>query len=146
MLPATDSNVDLYRSSTVETSSVPNGNETISNLLRTPKCFTTSHMHIYSILPMSRMNCRQKVPKWLSSDFIRFFSLTVETTFLETTTSYRTFWTQRLKHRCKPAWIRSVYTWVENIPFMAVRCRRPGTENVLVDFGSVCFDLYTIFS
>ena len=74
--------MDVYRSRSVETSSVPNGNETFSNLLRKRKCFTTSHMHIYSIPPMSRMNCRQKiVPKLLCSDFIRIFSLMVETTF-----------------------------------------------------------------
>ena len=66
----------------VETSSVPNGNEAFANLLRTRKCFTTSHIHIYSIPPMSRMNYRQnRVPKLLCYDFIRVFSLTVETTF-----------------------------------------------------------------
>ena len=35
---------------------------------------------------------------------------------------------------------------MENIQCTAVRCRGPGKENVLVDFGSECFDRYTIFS
>ena len=48
---------------------VPNGNKTFGNLLRTRKYFTNGHMHIYSIPPMSRMNCKQKiVPKLLCSD------------------------------------------------------------------------------
>ena len=60
----------------------PNGSKIFSNLLRTRKCFTTSHMHIYSIPPMSRMNFGQKrVPKLFCSDFIPVFSLSVETTF-----------------------------------------------------------------
>ena len=137
MLPATIQTwtyTGRDRSKSVETSSVPNGNETFSNLLRTRKCFTTSHMHIYSIPPMSRMNSRQKiVPKLLCSDFIHVFSLMVETTFLETTTSYRTFWTQTpfeiiksKKDRCKQLWIRPVYTWVENGPCTAVRSCDPG--------------------
>ena len=62
---------------------VPNGNKTFGNLLRTRKYFTTGdgHMHIYSIPPMSRMNCKQKIVPKLCSDFIRVFSLTVATTF-----------------------------------------------------------------
>ena len=60
----------------------PNGSKIYSNLLRTRKCFTTSHMHIYSIPPMSRMNFAQKrVPKLFCSDFIPVFSFSVETTF-----------------------------------------------------------------
>ena len=56
--------------------------QTFCNLLRTRKYFTTGHMHIYSIPPMSRMNFKQKiVPKLLCSDFIQVFSLTVATTF-----------------------------------------------------------------
>ena len=73
--------------------------------------------------------------------------------FLETTTSYRTFWTQTLfsniklkKDRCKQAWIRSVYTWEANSPCTAVRWHGPGTENVLVDFGSECYDWGAIVS
>ena len=60
----------------------PNGSKIHGNLLRTRKCFTTSHMHIYSIPPMSRMNFAQKrVPKLFCSDFIPVFSFSVETTF-----------------------------------------------------------------
>ena len=36
--------------------------------------------------------------------------------------------------------------WVENNSNTAVRGRGPGMENVLVDFGSECFDHYTIFT
>ena len=60
----------------------PNGSKIYSNLLRTRECFTTSHMHIYSIPPMSRMNFAQKrVPKLFCSDFIPVFSFSVVTTF-----------------------------------------------------------------
>ena len=116
----------------VETSSVPNGNETFSNLLRTRKCFTTSHMHIYSILPMSRMNCRQKiVPKVVVFRFYQRFRNDF-------------FWKRQqviklseLKHCFK--WsnqrkidvnnfelCQSMYTWVENGLCTAVGGRDPG--------------------
>ena len=67
----------------------PNGSKIYNNLLRTRRCFTTSHMHIYSIPPMSRMNFAQKrapTGRWVDPRW--------QMTFFETTTSYRTFWTQ----------------------------------------------------
>ena len=111
-------------------------------------------MHIYTIPPTSRMNRRQKrVPKLFCSDFIRVFSLTVETTFsgnhnrLPNFLSSNTVLNIKLKQdQCNQAGIWSVYTWMENIPCSAFGCRGLGMENVLVDFGNQCFNRYTIFS
>ena len=130
----------------------PNGSKIYSNLLRTRKCFTTSHMHIYSIPPMSRMNFAQKrVPKLFCSDFIPVFSFSVVTTFFGNDNQLPNFLNSNTviklkKDRCKQAWIRSVYTWVANSPCTAVRWHGPGTENVLVDFGSECNDWGAIVS
>ena len=56
--------------------------QNIRYLLRTRKYFTTGHMHIYSIPPMSRKNCKPKIVPKLCSDFIRVFTqISVATTF-----------------------------------------------------------------